>query len=515
MATSFPKLPGYVPMQDPTIADHKKKSHLYLEKTQNPKNQDVPLYALPRQKEQELVPEKSEKSLSYSQTVFQNHFGTDITQQFEPNFVKLHNQVLCFYGYFKESVVESNLENYRIRKLTLYYYLSDFMIYATEPKDLNSGMLQGVFIKRQMILRNDGSGVPVGIDDFKVGQPITLLGRQIMITDCDQYTREFYTNIKKPQADAIEEQEDSFTKSLVKKPPVKDHAMKDFLEHFLGGGRVMSQKQFLDKDRQVLRFFSICDELPYVIHYNLSDDTIEVNEVHFPNNGRQRFPVLMKRGKVPKNFDGVPQPGLLNPHIEYYKDSDIYPDKPFIAYSKLFKIIGVDGFTKQYYSEKYQRDFPEGKLEQEKAQEQVPIKVPPHNGFGNEDDSLGYVYKLLPKPPKKDFFKYVDNDKAVLRYTAKLNTEIFEDKDRRFIISYFLSDDTLSIFEPTVRNSGIKEGKFLERGKYRRSSSEEYLTPADIMMGGNVIINSFSFQVLSYDEFTAKYMEKLFPSQQK
>ena len=186
-----------------------------------------------------------------------------------------------------------------------------------------------------------------------------------------------------------------------------------------------------------------------------------------------------------------------------------------MAYSKAFNIIGVDGFTKQYYLEKYQREFQEEKLEPEKPKEQVPIQVPPHNGFGNEDDSLGYVYKLLPKPPKKDFFKYVDNDKAVLRFTAMINTDVFEDKDRRFIISYFLSDDTLSIFEPTVRNSGIKEGKFLERGKYRRMKSEEYLTPADIMVGGNVNINSFSFQVLSYDDYTAKYMEKLFPQQQK
>ena len=137
--------------------------------------------------------------------------------------------------------------------------------------------------------------------------------------------------------------------------------------------------------------------------------------------------------------------------------------------------------------------------------------MPKHNGFGNEDDSLGYVFKLLPKPPKKDFFKYVDNDKAVLRMTAKLNTEIFEDKDRKFIISYFLSDDTISIFEPQSRNSGIKDGKFLERGKYKRPKTDEYLIPSDLIVGSNVIINSFSFEILSYDDYTGKYMEKLFP----
>ena len=28
------------------------------------------------------------------------------------------------------------------------------------------------------------------------------------------------------------------------------------------------------------------------------------------------------------------------------------------------------------------------------------------------------------------------------------------DQDRRFIISYFLSDDTILVYEPPVRNSG-------------------------------------------------------------
>ena len=37
------------------------------------------------------------------------------------------------------------------------------------------------------------------------------------------------------------------------------------------------------------------------------------------------------------------------------------------------------------------------------------IIIPPYNGFGDENDSLGYVYRLVPKPPKKDFFKWVDN----------------------------------------------------------------------------------------------------------
>ena len=97
-----------------------------------------------------------------------------------------------FYGYFKESVVESRLENLRIRKLTIFYYLEDRSIQITEPKVVNSGAPQGAFLKRQMVLRQDGSKMPFEPADFQVGLDIGICGRAIRIYDCDQYTREFF-----------------------------------------------------------------------------------------------------------------------------------------------------------------------------------------------------------------------------------------------------------------------------------------------------------------------------------
>lgn len=47
--------------------------------------------------------------------------------------------MLRFYGYFKESVVESRLENYKIRKMIILYHLEDNSIMIIEPKEVNSG----------------------------------------------------------------------------------------------------------------------------------------------------------------------------------------------------------------------------------------------------------------------------------------------------------------------------------------------------------------------------------------
>jgi len=102
----------------------------------------------------------------------------------------------------------------------------------------------------------------------------------------------------------------------------------------------------------------------------------------------------------------------------------------------------------------------------------------------------------------------VDNDGKVLWFTARFNTQVPEDVDRRFIISYYLADDSISIFEPAQKNSGIVEGKFLERNKYKnRWNSEKFITPSDIAIGGDIMINSYSFHILSADDYTTKYLE--------
>ena len=93
MASNFPKLPGYVPSHDPTIVQHKKISHVKLEKNRNANNVEVPLYAVPRPPVPRFRPTKTAASMSLSQTQYVNHLGGNMDEQFEPTFVKLDKQV--------------------------------------------------------------------------------------------------------------------------------------------------------------------------------------------------------------------------------------------------------------------------------------------------------------------------------------------------------------------------------------------------------------------------------------
>lgn len=200
--------------------------------------------------------------------------------------MKLDKQVLRFHAYFKESVVESRLENYRIRKVTIFYFLEDKSIMITEPKITNAGQPQGAFLKRQMVVKQDGSQEPFLPRDFGIGTDISIFGRIMRIYDCDDYSRQFFASQGTVLAAAQQCPVDNFATSLIKVPPKRDPEMKQFLEKALGGGKVASQKQFLDNDRRVLRFFTRCQDLPYVVHYYLADDTIEIREVHHSNDGR-------------------------------------------------------------------------------------------------------------------------------------------------------------------------------------------------------------------------------------
>merc|ERR1719183_3230296 len=79
----------------------------------------------------------------------------------QPAWVAFDRKVLRFNCYFKESVHESRLENYRIRNCTLYYYLEDDSMHISEPKIENSGIPQGerkgtVFLKRHRVAKPSG-----------------------------------------------------------------------------------------------------------------------------------------------------------------------------------------------------------------------------------------------------------------------------------------------------------------------------------------------------------------------
>jgi len=462
-----------------------------------------------------------------------------------PAWVAFDRQVLCFDAYFQEAVHEKREEQYRIRNCKIYFYLEDDSIQVIEPRMKNSGIPQGTLIRRHRINKpppHDDQFYTV--EDFNVDCEITLYSRKFKITHCDQFTQNFLSKLGVRVSQASNNPNDPYMnhrKAMDESmQPLRPYEKHDIL------------KQFLDHDRHVLRFYCYWDDTDnmfgdpreMVLHYFLADDTVEIREIIKSNSGRDATPMFLRRAPLPKDMDPLRQPGeatdrtVLNVfgpmgaggryildslktgavHCEYYTDSDLTLGTVLNVWGRKFTICECDDFTKEYYRTKYGITM-EPINYKEPGRPVPPREMPPYNGFGSEEDSLCSCMGLLPKPPKRDFIKFMEKDRRgldsnVLRFLACMDTTKPIDMDRRFIISYFLSDDTILVFEPPVRNSGVIGGKFLERGRVKKPNQEpysttlsEYYTSKDLFVGAQVVFNNYRFKLIDADEYALRYME--------
>ena len=357
-------LPGFVYYHDPTKLNYKKSSMGYQDRKNHGEIEEQKSYSLP-----------GSKSTDPNSTLNQNF---ENSKEYEPDYVKLDKKVLRYYGYFKESIVEKELESGRIRLLVIYYYLTDDTISIVDTRQENSGIPQGGFLVRGKIYKDDGS--LLRFQDFKIGGDIMIYSKVVRIYDADKFTRDFCAANGINLGPKQELPEDPFIKKMTTKPKlVKDNIMKEYLEYSMGGGKVKSAKQFLENDRKVLRYYAKFEGLKYIIHYYLSDDTVEIREVNYNNSGRDPFPLLLTRNKLPKKFF-IPQPGEDGP-TDFYKESDIEPFMTLWAFNRPFQILGCDEFTSDYYLKNYKRNFPVGGFEDPPQKEKGRIVIPPYNGL--------------------------------------------------------------------------------------------------------------------------------------
>lgn len=122
----------------------------------------------------------------------------------------------------------------------IYYYLEDDTLHILEPKIENSGIPQGVFLKRHKV-KNPSQGRDYNWRDLDVGIEIEVYGRVFKIVDADEFTWKFYTHegIQIGRAETYPEDPFIFTRSMVemKQIPPDQAEFKEYNEVKLKGGR--------------------------------------------------------------------------------------------------------------------------------------------------------------------------------------------------------------------------------------------------------------------------------------
>ncbi|KAL3318897.1 EF-hand domain-containing member C2 [Cichlidogyrus casuarinus] len=475
-----------------------------------------------------------------------SNFPKGCSDQAYPAFVVFDKIALSFDAYCQESVFEKREERYRIRRVKIYFYPEDDTIQILEPRTKNSGIPQGVILRRRRVNKpKPFCDQFYTFHDLNIGVELEVYGKKYRIVNCDQFTNRFLSKmgikIGNPESipdDPYSTLRKQFETSMCPKRPYERH---------------YKDKQFLQHDRHVLRFYCTWNDTKslygdirkLILHYYLADDTVEILEQLAPNSGRAGSGIFLKRGKLPKGNFPLPLPGVETDRtvlnvvtnatlgggvlldnlklgkrdIEYYTDKDLQIGATLNLFGRLVTINSCDEFTRQFFKVKYGlTNIQTCQSEGRNKPIEIEKKKYPWNGWGSYEDSLMSCKSFQTKTPKKDFKKFLNFDKSGLisnefRFLAKLVTDEPLDIARRFIVSCFLVDGTVYVRE--CPNMCSKGSRFMQRKQLIRPGQPkydievpEYYQPIDFYVGA--VIHAVGRQFLLYDadSFAYKYMEE-------
>jgi hypothetical protein len=448
-----------------------------------------------------------------------------------------------------------------VRRCVIQYFLEDDTIKVLEPREENSGIPQGPFLKRHRVPK--GTDGIVTWRDISVPGELSLYGRTFKVTKCDETTAQFYESHGiRVESSAETVPLDPLHRTIIRSRPSSSKTqnaycllnssvaraselaagkvgnplipvngenvfhgkqlndLKGYMEAQLGRCQDRKEKvtQYLSNDRKVLRFYctwdernpeGVVDKRSFVLHFFLADDTVEVLEVNTPNSGRDPFPALLKRTKLPVAYSGTTASitGTGGGRERFYTARDLHLGGVVSVFGRQLVLNSCDESTARYYRDELGVEMNPAAPPPRPLRPQSAVIVPPHNGFGKEEDSRQNCLSLHPKPPRQNVIRLLENKGKLLRFVAKIENATGFDVERVFVVSYFLDSDELSIFEPPVKNSGRSGGKFAERCKVRKPGSMDYYAEADMFLGARIVVNTRVFVLVDADEYTLQYME--------
>ncbi|XP_014250322.1 EF-hand domain-containing protein 1-like [Cimex lectularius] len=434
----------------------------------------------------------------------------------KPHFVLYDKKCLTFKAFFKQGVPNSPDEHFRVRLVNIVYFLEDDTITVMEPPVQNAGFPQGRIVTRNRIRKPNGESF-YHWKDLNTGIEIEIYGIVYHLCSCDSYTREYL------MSQGVELNDDE---CLPQDPYTRKRMSQNTVKTSITPSCEDKMYKFLAYDKKILRFWAVWDDRDsehgtlnfFKIHYYLGDDEMEVIEEIEPNSGKDMKPVLVRKSKIPKNWRKVREdfPSIYMEKIEedfteHYGIKDLVIGNTLFIYGRRFLLVNCDNYTRVFYREMLRIEQPPPIDMTPKKTVAPSYSLPRYSGFGTHEDSLQSWNSFIPKPPKKDLIRYLLNMRKILRYMAVMDYIHPEDKDRRFVLEYRLSDGCLSVHETRLHNSGFEGGKFLAFTLVPKPNTSydnpEYYTPVDFTLGS--IVNCFGhrFKIIGIDLAVYRYME--------
>lgn len=428
---------------------------------------------------------------------------------------------MAFQAYFEEGSGDPALEEVRVRKCNITYFLEDNSLMIVERPQMNSGIPQGTLVNRTQCKNPDGSLIMP--QDMRLGALLTIFGRQYRLVDCDYATRKYLrTHMNVSESRALTVPRDAYEELRKQVQPghseewgkyhSKKNSNKDFMAASMGRFVDNSGREgFIKFGNDTIKFLCIWDntnqlygdKLEFSLTYHLSDDTIEIFAVPSYNSGRdQTFSRLLKRSKLPKSMDNI-VPTLSDPvKPDYIHWTDLHVGMSLEVYARSLKVIDADESTRQFYKDYH---VPLGPSIKPPPPPVIKFEreIPPPTGYGSEADSLASCGSAAARAAKEK----VGVDKTLIFFASLLSGGI-DDVDRRFVITFYMLDSTIKVQEPPVRNSGFTGGLFLSR---RKATGEgmDHFDETFLWVGAKIKLLRHRFLILGSNDSTLKYMESM------
>uniref|UniRef100_A0A8D8E469 EF-hand domain-containing protein 1 n=1 Tax=Culex pipiens TaxID=7175 RepID=A0A8D8E469_CULPI len=196
---------------------------------------------------------------------------------------------------------------------------------------------------------------------------------------------------------------------------------------------------------------------------------------------------------------------------QYYSPRDLLVGGTIFVFGRKFLLLDCDQFTRRYYERVLKIIQPDAVRVKSPEPRTPKPSLPIYLGLGTPEDSIASHHSLVPRSPRKDVVTYLVNMNKHLRYGCVLDNAHPEDTIRKFVLSLSLADGTITIMESTIRNSGIRGGRFLSPTKVWKPDCDpnapEYYTAKDFYIGAIIIVHAHRFRIVSSDLYVYRYMQ--------
>ncbi|XP_066995320.2 EF-hand domain-containing protein 1 [Anabrus simplex] len=92
-------------------------------------------------------------------------------------------------------------------------------------------------------------------------------------------------------------------------------------------------------------------------------------------------------------------------------------------------------------------------------------------------------------------------------FTQSVDNPMEQYRIRNVKIIYFLEDDTITVLEPPVQNSGFVQGKLIRRSKVPKNADGEFWHWKDFNIGMDIEFFGRVFHIVDCDKFTEEYLK--------